>query len=313
MARAIVLAVLGIGVVAGCVEEAPMDNYVIAYNVLYNPDADNYEVFSMNMDGSEKRNISNLPGVEWTYHAWGDRIFFISDKDTAHRQYFLYEMDAQGGNVKKVYDRQLADSWLSTRRSGTELVVKPHRTVDSAFHIISRNGKLLKRVVIDLPTASDPCFVGDGSRIVFRGGTRQSKLVEGYEEEIYIVRDDGTGLRRLTHYPKGDTSAGRFAYRAGPPMWNAAGYFVSYQSKQAGKYSLYAVDLNGTNQRKLTDNPQSEGWHAWSPDGRWLAIELFDEAQTQFHIGLMNWETKEMKILTDTSYVYQQGPVFVRR
>jgi TolB protein len=54
-------------------------------------------------------------------------------------------------------------------------------------------------------------------------------------------------MRRQTHYPEGDTFAGRFGYKAGPPIWNAAENFVSYQSKQAGKYSLYAVDLDGTN------------------------------------------------------------------
>jgi TolB protein len=45
---------------------------------------------------------------------------------------------------------------------------------------------------------------------------------------------------------------------------------------QNGKYSLYSVSLDGQKQWKLTNNPQNEGWHSWSPDGKWLAIELFD-------------------------------------
>ena len=44
---------------------------------------------------------------------------------------------------------------------------------------------------------------------------------------------------------------------------------------------------------------------------KWLVIELFDNEQTQFHIGLMSWETKEMKILTDSTYQYQQCPNFI--
>jgi hypothetical protein len=43
------------------------DEYAIVYNVLVNDSTDNYDVFQMNFDGSDKKNITNLPGVEWTY------------------------------------------------------------------------------------------------------------------------------------------------------------------------------------------------------------------------------------------------------
>lgn len=73
---------------------------------------------------------------------------------------------------------------------------------------------------------------------------------------------------------------------------------------------MYAITPGG-DQRKLTDNPQNEGWHDWSPDGNWLAIEFFDDQQSQFHIGLMDMNSKSVQILTDTTYKYQQAPVFV--
>ncbi|MDH3712170.1 MAG: hypothetical protein OER04_19945, partial [Cyclobacteriaceae bacterium] len=118
---------------------------------------------------------------------------------------------------------------------------------------------------------------------------------------------------QLTAYPQSDTTAPWYAYKAGAPRWHPTEYFISYQSLQNGKYSLYAVTPDGDKQWKLTENQMQEGWHNWSPDGHWLAIELFDSAQSQFHIGLMNWETKKMEILTDSSYQYQQAPVFVSR
>ncbi|MBT8304482.1 MAG: hypothetical protein KJP09_08440, partial [Bacteroidia bacterium] len=51
----------------------------VAYNVAFDTENDNYEVFSMNMDGSDKKNITNLKGVEWTYDAYDDDLYFISD------------------------------------------------------------------------------------------------------------------------------------------------------------------------------------------------------------------------------------------
>ena len=124
----------------------PKGNYLIAYNVLMDNESDNYEVFTMGMDGSNKQNISNLNGVEWTYHSDGQNLFYISDKDSCHRCYYLYVMDAHGNNKKKVYHVRLSDSWMSTRSNGEEIILKPHKSVDSAFHIINLRGKLIARI-----------------------------------------------------------------------------------------------------------------------------------------------------------------------
>jgi Tol biopolymer transport system component len=77
----------------------------------------------------------------------------------------------------------------------------------------------------------------------------------------------------------------------------------------------YAVDPtfspDGQKNWKLTDNPQSEVYHNWSPDGKWLVMDLSDTAETKYQIGLMNWKTKQLNVLTDTLYDYQQSPVFI--
>ena len=286
--------------------------YAIAYNVLFNDSTDNYEVFTMSMNGSDKQNITNLSGVEWTYYSFKDKLYFISDRDTCQRcAYFLYESNSKGDNPRKVSDLPLADSWMSGRNDGREIIVKPNPKVDSAFHIIDLNGNLILRVETGLPYSGDPLFVNNGRQVVFRGGMTKSKLIEGFNEALFIIDIDGKNRKKISHYPKNDTTAGKFAYKAGTPKWHPIENFVSFQSKQNGKYSLYAVTLDGSKQWKLTENEENEGWHEWSPDGKWLAIELFDNDQTQFHIGLMNWETKEMQILTDTTFQYQQSPNFV--
>ena len=287
----------------------PIDEYAIVYNALVKDSTDNYDVFTMNIDGSGKKNITNLPGVEWSYISDKDKTLYISDKDTCHRCFRLYQSDFKGENIKKISDILLADSWMSSRNDGKELIVKPK--ADSTFFIIDFKGNVLTKTETGLPYSADPLFVNDGKQIVFRGGQTKSKLVEGFNEELYIIDDNGQNIRQLTHYPENDTTGGKFEYKAGTPKLHPTEKYISYQSKQNGKYSLYAVSLDGQKQWKLTDNAENEGWHDWSPDGKWLAIELFDNDQTQFHIGLMSWETKEMKILTDTSYQYQQCPNFV--
>ena len=285
--------------------------YKIAYNVLLDSEADNYDVFVMDLNGENPRNITQLSGVEWTYYAEGEKVYFISDKDTLHRHYFLYRMLPDGSGKTRISDIRLADSWHSSRYGGRELIVKPHSSVDTAFIIMDTMGKVIKKIRPPFPYFGDPLFSPDGSQIVFRAALAPFKRNQMFRDELYVMNDDGDSIRQLTYYPQSDTTARWHNYKAGPPRWNTRENFISYHSFQGGKYSLFAVSPDGKRQWKLTDLEQGEGWHDWSPDGKYLAVEIFDEAQTQFHIGLMNWETRKFSVLTDTLYRYQQAPVFV--
>ena len=290
-------------------EDTSQHELGLVYNVLRDVDIDNFEVYSMNLDGSDKKNITDLYPVD--YYSYKDTLYFVSDRGACKRCYFLYKSNFKGENVQKVSELELADSWMSTRKDGAEIIVKPKLITENTFYILDQKGNIINRLETGLPYAADPLFVNDGKQLVFRGGKTVGKNIDGFEEELYIMDDDGQNRKQLTHYPEKDTTAGKYGYRAGAPKLHPTENFITYQSKQNGKYSLYAVSLDGSKTWKLTENTENEGWHDWSPDGKWLAIELFDDEQSQFHIGLMNWETKEMKILTDDTFKYQQAPNFI--
>lgn len=285
----------------------------IAYNI-HVPDTtrDDWEIIKMNSDGSEKKNITNNDDVAWTYTAWKNRLFFISDRDTCYRCFFLYESDANGKKLRKVSELQLEDSWMSTRNNGREMIVAGRKGKEIRFQLFIINTETGSYRPLTSDTAAmyrDPCFSPDGKRIVF--SYKKNRRDRSTHEELYLMQEDGTGLTQLTQYPENNPSAKENGYRAGSARWHPTENFISYVSLQDGRHSIFAITPDGKKQWKLIDNPDSEGWHDWSRDGRWLVYNNSDKAETQYHITLMNWTTGEKKQLTDTKYKSQLSPVFI--
>ena len=290
----------------------PVKQYMVAYNVLVDESEDDYDVFIRDLSGKNPTNLTkDTSDVAWTYIAGKNKIYFVSDRDTTSRIYFLYEMNPDGSALRRISDIPLRDSWMDHRKNETEFIINPHPSIDSVFYIINKDGDLVEKVNTGMPYASDPCFSPSGEEIVFRGAMKRSKLEDGFVAELYKLKIGTPFKQRLTFYPKQDTTASKFAYRTGPPRWSMANNIISYQSFQEGKYILFGVTPDGQSQFKLLDVPENQGWHDWSDDGRWLAYESFDNDQTQFQIKLVEWESKAVKVLTDSLYRFQQAPVFV--
>ena len=286
----------------------------IAYNVLYDPQTSEYEVFTMNLDGSDPVNISQSKGVDWTHHASGKYVYFLSNRDSTQEGYFLYRMKQDGSELKKMSDVRMRDSRYSAKRDGSEILVRSHQSVDTAFYVIDSMGQIKQTIRPELAFFSDPVFSPDGERIVFRGSTSVSKFEVGHTDNLYIMNADGTNMKQLTSYPKNDTTAPWYAYKSGPPQWHPTENFISYGSYRDGMYQLYAVDPDGTNERKLIDDfIYGTVWHDWSPDGKWLALDVSINDKPPFRIGIVDWSTKQFNILTDTTYFFNQYPVFVEK
>jgi len=315
--KSIKVLILGLAVVwMGCggQRDKPGESLLIAYNV-HIPDTtrEDYEVMIMNFDGSEKKNVSNNPGIDWTYEAVDDSLLFISDRDTCYRCFFLYKAGTDGSSPRRVSNLQLEDSWMSGPRDGQELIVtgRVGKQVRHQLFLLDMNSGDYRQLTQDTAARfGDPCFSPDGSKIAF--SYKKNRRDRSTHEELYLMNDDGTGMTQLTRYPEDNPSAKEYGYRAGAARWHPTENFISYVSLQDGRHSHFAVATDGSKQWKLTDSKLAEGWHDWSPDGKWLVFNSSDWEETQYHITLMNWETKEAKQLTDSTYKAQQSPVFIR-
>ena len=285
--------------------------YKVAFNVSLGEASDNYEIFTMDLYGKNLMNITNHPAVDWAYYSYNDKIYFLSDRDLETRNFRLYECDGRGAGLRKVSDIRLKDSWFSSRNDGSEFVVTPHSSVDSAFYIISKEGEVLNKIYTGLPYFNDPCFSPDGKQIVFRGAYMPFKKDKGYVDELFIINADGTGLKQLTHYPVSDTSANWFDYHAGPPQW-LPDSTISYISKRNGNYSIFNIPASGGTPAQITPDGFNQGWHNWLDDKSLLVfdgVKMSDDAD--YDIFIMDGAKRTISRLTFDS-IYEQAPIFYK-
>lgn len=300
-------------------ESSSPNQYLIAYNT-YEPDSvakDNWEIRVLDPQDSNlgSQNILQHTDVAWTYIAEGDLIYFISDRDTTYRNFFLYAMKSDGSEVKKLSDLRLEDSWMDLDPQSGQMLVsaRPEPSVRYQLYWMDLNSGKVKPFIQDtLHRYQDPVFSPDGNQIAYV--KRPHQLKEGEFPEVFLVNRDGSGEKQLTQFPSSDPAAKSYGYKAGALRWHPTENFISYASTRGDQTFIFGINPDGLQPWQISQSGKDEVYHDWSPDGQWFVFDQLQDTVTwQYHLVLMNWKTKESKILTDTLIKSQLAPVFLEK
>lgn len=304
----VIFLILSIGF--GCTqkqERASDQKYRIVYTVPMNEEYTEYDIFSMNMDGTDRRNLTNKAGIDWAYHADGDKVFFVSDRDTTSRTYFLYAMDAYGEEVRKINDFKLRDSWLSTNESSEILVTEGSSYFDTEIWLIDKGGNKKKQLTDNAIRDTDPVFSPNGKKIAFRSARGEDPKAH---EELWIMDADGSNPKQLTFYPEGQTPPSRSLYKAGPPVWSPDGQWITFISHRNGRYNIYKIRPDGSEFGRLTSHDMDEGYFSWTPDGKYIVFDSYT-SEDNIDIYMMNSDGTNVRRLTSEPG-FEQCPVVVQ-
>jgi TolB protein len=114
--------------------------------------------------------------------------------------------------------------------------------------------------------------------------------------EIYTIHSDGSRLKRLTVEPGFDDS----------PAISPDGRRILFLTARHDpnpqfpdlKYEIYVMDIDGENQRRLTETEAAEYHPAWSPDGTKISFDADYDGDGLKEIYMMNVDGMEVTRLT---------------
>jgi len=176
--------------------------------------------------------------------------------------------------------------------------------------ITTGDGKKLKNIVSSPADDIGPDWSPDGKRITFESNRNGRITTQCYGAgddcmyELFVIKPDGTGLRKLT--------TGWTFYPSWSPDGNQIVFLAAFKSEASPNpsdpflYSVNIVNSDGTNLRSLTDSPGYYEESLWSPDGKKIA----------FHSGEMGTHPNSFNIINRdgtglSSYPDMKGYDFV--
>lgn len=266
------------------------------------------EIKIMPADG---RNVQPIPNTSdaatLTWSPDGKRFAFIvhyGDSDWS-----MYVVNADGSNLQRLIQGQLDynprwspdGSRIAFIRKGNLWVAR-----------ISNDPKPVMSDLRQLTTDPKECIWSldwspDGTQIVFGAqmGTPhgESDYDDPFSAEIYVIRADGSNLRKLTSnkvidfWPGWSPDGKQIVFssnRDGDPRYTIKDAF---SSKREGSFQIYVMNADGQNVRRLTNTTANDFSPAWSPDGKQIAFS--SNRDGNFEIYVMNTDGSQPVRLTE--------------
>jgi Tol biopolymer transport system component len=155
------------------------------------------------------------------------------------------------------------------RPSPDRAIVRTGRIVfsgdDGEIHVLSLSDNI-DRAVTSIPGPQfDPD--GHGRLLAFR----DSRAGVNVNDDIAVIRTDGTGFRNLTRSPDANEWG---------PVWSPDGRRIAYSSDENGIPQLFVMAADGSKARQLSDVWGE--YPAWSPDGSRIAFASSMGGSTPF-------------------------------
>jgi TolB protein len=148
------------------------------------------------------------------------------------------------GNAREPHDAQWSPD--GTRIAVNVLNIKARPRNGSAIYVLDADGSNLRRVTPMRLNAGNPDWSPDGKRIVFNSSYEGQAAVE-----IYTIRPDGGGLKRVRREPRNS-----FSFE---PVWSPDGERIAFvHGTRTQVPHIWTMKRNGKGLRQITHGPKPD-------------------------------------------------------
>jgi len=153
-----------------------------------------FQIMVMNRDGKDPANIPGISGWDPTWSPDGNQILFASDRSTPVQ---LYTVKVESKKLQKISNLPAIRGRSDWSPDGSFIVTYSGEAWHREVYIMSANGSNAHQLTPTGGNSQGPSISPDGKWVTF------TAYFDHYGDdngcEIYIIRVDGTDLRRLTN------------------------------------------------------------------------------------------------------------------
>lgn len=254
--------VAAVAVAAGSAATAAGDELAVSL-----PSGATTDVVVVGIDGRVVRRLTSDRRASDYFPVWspdGRRVVFVSNRDGDDE---LFVMSANGSGLRQLTRNRAVDTTPAWSPDGRSLVFASNRAGgEHKLYVLRVDTGSARQLTRGPRTAFDvaPSWSSDGKLIAFA-----SNRAAYANSDIWLVRPDGTALRRLTRTPGSESRPGD----EGTPAFSPDGRRIAFSTNRDRQQEIYVMDADGTDARRLTRAPgRDDILPRWSPDGRSLAF-----------------------------------------
>jgi TolB protein len=204
-------------------------------------------------------------------------IGFASEKDGDLEIYTIYP---DGTNLRQLTFNSYKDKNPTFSFDGRFIVFDSNRAGNSDIYIMNSDGSNQRRLTFDASTDWDPIISYDNKYIVFTSNRRN-----GHDSNIFRMNLDGSNIVALTYDD----------YDNADPSFTPDNRIV-FQTNRDGNYEIYIMNIDGTNKRRLTNNPANDILPSVSRDGRYILFTSDRDGDNEIYV--MDIDGQNLRQLT---------------